>query len=176
MTYCTTTCRHVTNRIAVCAISQCQNVHHVLQHEWRDRAWRAAWQVPGVHPTRLGWSCPPQEASVSWVDAHPPSAIIWLWIGTWTSRRPSHYQGNFTMLEKLMLMKYKSIQCQHKVLLQVINWKYVISEMPGWFCCKHAMARLHTWLCWQLITLLVTHSISIHWGIHWLLDMTHAVP
>lgn len=78
--------------------------------------------------------------------------------------------------QKSMLMKYKSIQCPHKVLLQVINWKYVISEMPGWFCCKHAMARLHTWLCWQLITLLVTHSISIHWGIHWLLDMTHAVP
>lgn len=26
-----------------------------------------------------------------------------------------------------------------------------MSQMFRWFCCKHAMAGLHTWLCWHLL-------------------------
>ena len=134
---------------------------HVLQHKWRDGAWRAAWQVPSLHPTRLGWSCPPQDSALSWLDAHPPVAIIWLRIGTWTGTRPSHYQGSLAVLEPQMHVKYRSLRCLDNTLRQVISWKYVTFETPRWFCCKYVMARLHTWLCWHLLTLVITHSVSI---------------
>lgn len=63
----------------------------------------------------------------------------------------SYYQRSLCSACDVMQVTSELLHCWHNTLRQIISWKYVVSEILRW-CCKFAMARLHAWHCWHLLT------------------------